>query len=162
MSTPQVQRLEGLLARVQKNRLSERAAAPTTASAPTQRVEVATPALELPKPPSPLEHAVEAKVAAPAVAPQPVVSMKPVAVGAPAPTSVAAKAQPVATPAAAPAPARPVVAAKPTVDPNAPARVITSPAPPSAPIAATASPHPTMDGPSFGELLRRSLALRPR
>lgn len=163
MSTAQIQRLEGLLGRVQKNRLAARVEAPANVAATVvERAEVVAPAIEAPRPASPLEHAIESKAVAP-VAAHAVVSLKPVPVGVPAVAKTAQPApKPAPTPAAELVPARAIPAPKANVDPNVPARVVTSPAPPSAPIATVASPHPVMDGPSFGELLRRSLALRPR
>jgi hypothetical protein len=109
---------------------------------------------------SPLANAVETKLSAPPVAKQPAVSLKPAPVVAPR----VSQAAPQPTPQSFAKPAAEVAVARsiPVADPNAPQRVGTMPAPPSAPIAKTASPHPVMDGPSFGELLRRSLALRPR
>lgn len=168
MSTGQVQRLEGLLARVQKNRneprIANAAAVANTAQLPTPAVaaRVATP--------SPFEDAVESRLSKPA---QPVAAPVPapvVPMAAPAARAVSLKPTPAAQPAARPAslkPAAPVAVARAVavaapVDPNAPARIATSPAPPSAPIAQVASAHPSMEGLSFGELLRRSLALRPR
>lgn len=162
MSTAQVQRLEGLLARVQQNRQARPAAA--TAASPAS-VEMDEPVFDAPKPklePTLPEPRVVAapKPMAPAPVAQPVVSMKPAPVAAPvAKAAPAPMAKPV-TPEVAVARSIPVASA--AVDPNVPSRVVTSPAPPSAPIAQPTSPHPTMDGPSFGELLRRSLALRPR
>ncbi len=162
MSTAQIQRLEGLLARVQQNRQA-RPAAPGALAAPPSPVEMDAPAFEAPKAkvdvlPEPRMSTKPAQPAQPVPAAAPVVSVKPVPVAAP----VAKPApQPMAkTPEVAVARSIPVASA--AVDPNVPARVVTSPAPPSAPIAQTTSAHPTMDGPSFGELLRRSLALRPR
>jgi hypothetical protein len=165
MSTAQVQRLEGLLQRVQHNRNAPRSSsssanastvvAPTLPTSPAvARMELDEPAFEAPKPKSVAAPVPAAKPAA--VAAAPAVSLKPAPVAAPK-----VVAQPAAKPAEV-AVARSIPVATPAVDPNLPARVLTSPAPPSAPIAQAVSPHPSADSPSFGELLRRSLALRPR
>lgn len=172
MSAGEVQRLEGLLARVQKNRNEPRlanAAAPAVAEAPAAAAQLPTPAVAARvTTPSPFEDAVESRLSTPA---QPAAPMT-----APAARAASLKPAPAAQPAARPAslkPAAPAAAAPQVavaravpvaapVDPNAPARIATSPAPPSAPISQVASAHPSMEGVSFGELLRRSLSLRPR
>ena len=146
MSTAQVQRLEDLLARVQQNRQA-RAESTVVTPMPFATMELAEPAFAAASPP----------IAA--TKQQPVVSMKPAPVAAPAPKPAP---QPVAKKNPDVAVARSIPVANVAPSANAPARVVTSPAPPSAPIALATSPHPVMDGPSFGELLRRSLALRPR
>jgi outer membrane biosynthesis protein TonB len=161
MSTAQIQRLEGLLARVQQNRQA-RPVGSVGADASSSSFEMDEPAFETPK--AKLEPMPEPRMSTKPVQPTPVaapvVSIKPVPVAAPV---AKAAPQPVAKPVTPEvAVARSIPVASPAVDPNAPARVVTSPAPPSAPIAQTTSAHPTMDGLSFGELLRRSLALRPR
>lgn len=160
MSSGEIQRLEGLLARVQHNRQAARHTTSVVEDAKT----------------SPLERALESRVATPVgtPAPTPMAAPQPRAVSRPAPAPVAAPiAKPVVQPVAqakAPAPmatapviaARPAPVATPPLDPNVPVRIATSVASASTSFASAVSPHPTMDAPSFRELLRRTLSLRPR
>jgi hypothetical protein len=133
-----IQKLEGLLARVQRNRHAPR---------PTRAAEPARPAST-----TPLEMAAEGEVERPLELTQPKAVVAPEARSAPAP-------------AARPTPA-PAVRAEPAPAPAVPARaepvVAPAPAVASAPIARATSPAPRRAPATFGELLERTLALRPR
>ena len=148
MSTP-VDRLQALLGRVQQNRGKARAqqearqedvdtltAPPAGYERPARPAAVAAAPEPRPKPkaPTPLEMAVEGRIGQPAIE----------AVAAPR-----------------------LVSARPQVAPPPPAAdsvmVIEGAVPePSKPIMHVVSTHPPTTAPSFGELLRRSLSLRPR
>ncbi len=159
MSTQQVERLTALLARVQRNRSASRAGngvpapqpvaaiAPPAAAPAPRRAEVPVPPAPVapvaPAPgapsrgrhaPTPLEMALEGRVSQPS---EQFAS----------PTAVA--------PAPAPAPAAPTRAA---------GRVLAEPITPepSKPIVQVVSKQPPHAAASFGELLKRSLSLRPR
>jgi hypothetical protein len=172
----QVDRLQALLQRVNDNRQKPRAVAPApvAAAGPTARMMAgpkasaapqapgaarpapaamptkpqmvpgssAADARPKPKAPTPLELAVEGRISQPLAQP-------PVRPGA-----VVSRA-----PAPAPAPAA-VAAARPVYEGSMVADV--APAEPSKPIAHVVSTHPPFTALSFGELLRRSLSLRPR
>jgi hypothetical protein len=170
-----IQKLEGLLARVQRNRNAPR---------PTRAAEAARPSSGMP-----LEMAVEGELEHPLELSQPKAVVTPEARPAPAaaraePTP-AARAEPTPAPAAraeptpapavraepAPAPAArpeptPAPAARAEPAPPAPARaepvVAPAPAVASAPIARATSPAPRRAPATFGELLERTLGLRPR
>jgi len=154
MSTQQVERLTALLARVQRNRSSSRggngasarqpvaAVAPPAAAPAPKRGELPVPSAPVPSAPSrgrhaptPLEMALEGRVSQPAEQ-----FTRPVDVA------------PVPTPAPAAAPAR------------AAGRVLAEPITPepSKPIVQVVSKQPPHAAASFGELLKRSLSLRPR
>ncbi len=145
----QVQKLESLLALVQRNRHKPRAAtAPAAAPGRTRKTS-----------PSPLEVAIGGAADEPAAPakPQPVARATPKAQPRPAPARPAApKTAP--TPVTAPTPMR---AAKPAA-PTKPTPVAAAPiAAPSAPVA-TASSDVVVEMPkTFDELLAQSLALRP-
>jgi hypothetical protein len=159
MST-QVAKLEALLQRVQRNRDQPRAAAPA-ASAPAARASVAQPV----------------PVAVPVASPQPAAARAGKA-SLPQPVSFAKPAaQPVQSSKAPVEPARPKVAASP-LQAAVESRLsrpggaveeirgemlsVEEPVASGKPIAQVVSKHPPTVALSFGELLRRSLALRPR
>jgi hypothetical protein len=149
----QVDRLQALLQRVEDNRKKPRAVAafapeavpapvaapaPPAVRAPAAPVRSAAPAPEQrpkPKAPTPLEMAVEGRISQPAMPPP---------------------------------------EAKPQLPPTRPRVAAVAPAPqgvllvegtlaePSKPIAHVVSMHPPSTALTFGELLRRSLSLRPR
>jgi hypothetical protein len=160
MSTQQVERLTALLARVQRNRSASRAG--NGAPAPQPVAAIAPPAAapaprraEVPVPPAPVAP----------VAPAPSAPSR--GRHAPTPLEMALEGR-VSQPseqfashtAVAPAPA-PVPAAAPA---RAAGRVLAEPITPepSKPIVQVVSKQPPHAAASFGELLKRSLSLRPR
>ncbi len=143
----QVDKLHNLLTRVQENRTQPRAQAVAPAPA---AVEPEPPAAQrATRASSPLEMAVAGELdrAQPAPAPAPPAAAPAPPAAAPAPPAAAP------APAPAPAPASPeggIVLA----DPN--------PVEPARSVAQVVSKSPVGTDLSFGELLRRSLSLRPR
>ena len=162
MSTQQVERLTALLARVQRNRNSSRggngarapqpvaAIAPPAAVPAPRRAEVPVPSAPAPTAPAPtapargrhaptpLEMALEGRVSQPAER-----FARPIDVAAP-----------VAAPVPAPVPAPARAAGRVLAEPITPE--------PSKPIVQVVSKQPPHAAASFGELLKRSLSLRPR
>lgn len=175
----QVERLEALLVRVQENRQRPRPAAaarkpapaiaapslnetrrgvpapaaPPVSARPAESPLRSVPAIETrgkPKSATPLELAVEEGILQPAQA------EPPRAPAAPAPVVAA----PVAPAPAAPRAARQAAAKPPPTE--GVVLVDVAPTTPSKPIVQVLSPHPPQAASTFGELLRRSLSLRPR
>ena len=153
----QVERLEGLLARVQSNRSKPRvglapvaAAAPAPTAAP--RVEPARSARR--RQSTPLEMALEEQLSKPAVAPAPVTARQPAPPPRPAAAAPPVVAPPVVAPPKPPPSIRPAVAGPDHVEEVPVVQ-------PSRPIVHVISSHPPIQGETFGEILRRTLALRP-
>jgi hypothetical protein len=162
MSTQQVQRLEALLERVQENRAQPRAGAPAQPAAPA-RFEAAAPAPARPAPPpapaapraeprqpdrakagaTPLEMAFEDQLSGAHAPPQ----------AKPAPASFTPREAAPSFSKQSAAAAAPREGAM-LVDPLVPQ--------PSKPIVQVVSKHPPSVASTFGELLKRSLSLRPR
>jgi len=183
----QLQRLEALLERIQQNRGGTSAGG---GAAPVQAIAAAKPRVEpavsarpastsgAPRAkaaPTPLELALEGRasrltpqqpVPKPAVA-APVAPAAPARPAPAAPARAAAQPAPAAPAAPAPAPARAQVyqnAPAPAPAPVREGRVLAEPtvAEPTKPIAQVLSKQPPIAALTFGELLRRSLSLRPR
>jgi hypothetical protein len=182
----QVERLQALLDRVQRNRAAPRNGAPV----PARAAAVAAPAAQRPAMPPPPEAIAQIATPAPTTspgrktAPTPLemafegrasraqsmdAPTQPIAIAPMAPTPAPAPAPRAQAPAAAPAPRAPVAQPAPAPAPKAaPApvegRVLAEAGEVQAtkPIAQVVSKQPPIAALSFGELLRRSLSLRPR
>ncbi len=147
--TATVEKLEELLARVQKNRARPRlvTASPAAAS-PAAAAPAARPAPAKRRAASPLEAALKAKT--PSITPAKIDEPRPAAV-------VDAKSEPPRAAVAAPRPA-PTPAPAPEVEPIHIAR----PAASSAPVAEARGAVTLAKPKTFSELLERTLALKPR
>ena len=183
MST-QVERLQALLQRVQENRGRLRVAgeAPLRANAPAMSLPVQAHAAARPRPDSasfagfelppaaaPAEHRPEPRVpdrSKPGATPLEMAfedqfNMPPLQVAQPVPSQPKPPPQPQR---AASRPAELMAAAAPVGAGTDDGFLLADPEPPkpSKPVAQVISKQPPMSAPSFGELLRRSLSLRPR